>query len=135
MWHNCQLDHPKSGCQKCSHTYIKQEIISLYLSVVDLCRVLSCNVIPRPVLIVRESLVMGGTWAGHGSPLQVAQSRTSGHHPPPPPPLSLNDPHALGEGKRRHNYESLASTNGSYDVRSSVGAPPPDTPTSVCTLK
>ena len=30
-----------------------------------------------------------------------------------------------------HNYASLASTNGSYNVRSSVGAPPPDTPTSV----
>ena len=44
--------------QVAKNAAIYQEIISLYLSVVDLCRVLSCNVIPRPVLNVRESLVM-----------------------------------------------------------------------------
>ena len=48
---------------------------------------------------------------------------------PSPPPLPQRSPRI----RRRHNLHncmSLAPTNGSCDVRSSVGAPPPDTPTS-----
>ena len=43
------------------------------------------------------------------------------------PPPFFNDPHALGKDTILRNYTSLVSTNGSYDVCSSVGAPPPDT--------
>ena len=43
---------------------------------------------------------------------------------PSPTPLSLNDPNA-----NLCEYARLASTNRSYDVCSSVSAPPPDTPT------
>ena len=43
---------------------------------------------------------------------------------------SLNDPHV----RRQHslcNYAILVSTNGNYEVRTSVGAPPPNSSTSV----
>ena len=46
---------------------------------------------------------------------------------PSPPPLPQRPPR-IRRRHNLHNYASLASTNGSYDVRSSVGAPPPDTP-------
>ena len=49
---------------------------------------------------------------------------------PSPPPLPQRSPRIRRH--RQHNYESLASTNGSYDVCSSVGTPPPETPTTVC---
>ena len=47
---------------------------------------------------------------------------------PSPLPLPQRSPR-IRRRHNLHNYASLASTNGSYDVRSSVGAPPPDTPT------
>ena len=42
---------------------------------------------------------------------------------PSPPPLPQQSPRI----RQRHNYTSLASTNRSSDVHSSVGAPKPDT--------
>ena len=48
---------------------------------------------------------------------------------PSPPPLPQRSPR-IRRRHNLHNYMSLAPTNGSCDVRSSVGAPPPDTPTS-----
>ena len=50
---------------------------------------------------------------------------------PSPPPLPQRSPH-IRRRHNLHNYTSLAPTNGSCDVRSSVGAPPPDTPTATC---
>ena len=46
---------------------------------------------------------------------------------PSPPPLPQRSPWI----RRRHNLHNCTTTNGSCDVRSSVGAPPPDIPTSV----
>ena len=54
-------------------------------------------------------------------PCTISLPRTSGHHPPPP--LPQRSPRI----RRRHNYTSIASTNRSYDMHSSVSAPPPDT--------
>ena len=54
----------------------------------------------------------------------VAQYRTSGYHNRPSPP-SFNDLYTLDED----NYASLISTNTNYNVHSSVGISPPDTPT------
>ena len=47
---------------------------------------------------------------------------------PSPPPLPQRSPR-IRRRHNVHNYTSLAPTNGSCDVHSSVGAPPPDTPT------
>ena len=46
---------------------------------------------------------------------------------PSPPPLPQRSPR-IRRRHNLHNYTSLTPTNGSCDVRSSVGAPPPDTP-------
>ena len=46
---------------------------------------------------------------------------------PSPPPLPQRSP-SIRRRHNVHNYTSLAPTNGSCDVHSSVGAPPPDTP-------
>ena len=50
-----------------------------------------------------------------------------------PPPLPQRSPH-IRKRHNSHNYASLVPTNGSCDVRSSVGAPPPDTSTSSIAL-
>ena len=50
--------------------------------------------------------------------------------PSPPPPLPQRSPR-IRRRHNLHNYMSLAPTNRSCDVRSSVGAPPPDTPTAL----
>ena len=48
---------------------------------------------------------------------------------PSPPPLPQRSPR-IRRRHNLHNYTSLVPTNGSCDVCSSVGARPPDTPTS-----
>ena len=50
-----------------------------------------------------------------------------------PPPLPQRSPRTRRRPKL-HNYTSLTSINGSYDVCSSVGALPPNTPTSLYSL-
>ena len=109
---------------------------------------------PTPTASPVHSPTHDSPRTSHPPPLSPTNSRTSSHNASPQheeslpgsielftptpstiqnkwpcPPLPQRSP-CIRRRHNLHNHVSLASTNGSYDVCSSVGAPPPDTPTS-----
>ena len=62
------------------------------------------------------------------SPELFSPTPTSKNKWPSPPPLPQRSPR-IRRRENLHNYASLVSTNRSYVERSSVGTPPPDSPT------